>query len=548
MKRSGLVVIALFLLLYILPLGVRPLVIPDETRYAEIPREMLASGDWVVPRLDGLRYFEKPVLGYWLNAAAMTIFGQNSFAARFPSAVAVGFSALFLFALARRFAGGYLAAILTAVAFLTCMEVFALGIFNVLDSALSFFITAAMVSFFYAYTEENSRRERASLALMGVFCGLAFLTKGFLAFAVPVAAIAPFMIWEGRWRELFKIPWVPILFAVLVALPWSILIHLREPSFWHYFFWIEHIHRFASPIGGQHPKPFWFFVPVILGGALPWTALIPAAISGLREMRLRDTLLRFALCWLLFPFLFFSASQGKLGTYILPCFPPLVILLIIGVLRYLERGGKRAFSIGVLVLAVLPAGAAAALLLNQITGFPGFRVYGPGETWKWLLAAAVLLLWTALSVLATRTGDFRRSLVLFCSAPLLLMFTGHFIIPDLSKKRKMPEALLLRQADKIRSDTVLVSENHLVPAVCWFYKRSDVYLLDGSGEFAWGLSYDSAKHRELNHDEFTRLAIKESGKNRLILVTFSSLYDDFRHLLPKPALVDTYGRFVFVQF
>jgi 4-amino-4-deoxy-L-arabinose transferase len=97
MRSSLFAVPVLFLLLYLLPLGARPVVIPDEARYAEIPREMLASRDWVVPRLDGLRYFEKPVLGYWLNALSTALFGQNAFAMRLPSAVSTGLSALCLF-------------------------------------------------------------------------------------------------------------------------------------------------------------------------------------------------------------------------------------------------------------------------------------------------------------------------------------------------------------------------------------------------------------------------------------------------------------------
>ncbi len=105
MRKSCVVIIGIFLFLYILPLGVRPIIIPDESRYAEIPREMIASGDWIVPRLNGLRYFEKPVMGYWLNALSIKLFGENAFAVRFPSASATGLSAFLIFLLIRRFSG-----------------------------------------------------------------------------------------------------------------------------------------------------------------------------------------------------------------------------------------------------------------------------------------------------------------------------------------------------------------------------------------------------------------------------------------------------------
>ena len=104
-KKVTLIVFILFLLIYIVPLNVRPLVIPDETRYAEIGREMVETGDWIAPRLDGLRYFEKPVLGHWLNALSIKMLGENAFAVRLPSALAAGLSAMMLFFLVRRFAG-----------------------------------------------------------------------------------------------------------------------------------------------------------------------------------------------------------------------------------------------------------------------------------------------------------------------------------------------------------------------------------------------------------------------------------------------------------
>ena len=232
MNKASIAVIGLFLALYVAPLGMRPLVAPDETRYGEIPREMLASGDWIVPRLNGLRYFEKPILGYWLNALSIAAFGENAFSIRFPSAVAAGLSALLLFALLRRFAGGYPAGIVGAAVQLTAVLGFVIGIAGVLDSALSCFLTSVMVCFFFAFMEADRRKRAGYLALCGLACGLAFLTKGFLAFAVPVVSIVPFLIWERRWKSMFALALIPAAVAVLVSLPWGILIHLRESDFW----------------------------------------------------------------------------------------------------------------------------------------------------------------------------------------------------------------------------------------------------------------------------------------------------------------------------
>lgn len=190
-----LILAALYLVMYILPLGVRPLAVPDETRYAEIPREMIASGQWAVPHLNGLRYFEKPVLGYWVHAGSLLLFGQNNFAVRLPSALSVGLSALLVYLLtlsalrpertgaaenpdsAAPWSAG-----LAALIFLTSGMVPGIGTFAVLDSLFAFFLTACVAALFLALeAPPRSTREKRLLTLTGLACGLAFLTKGLLA-------------------------------------------------------------------------------------------------------------------------------------------------------------------------------------------------------------------------------------------------------------------------------------------------------------------------------------------------------------------------------
>jgi len=547
-KKSYLVIPGLFLLIYLVPLGVRPIIIPDEFRYAEIAREMISSGDWVVPQLNGLRYFEKPVLGSWLNALAISLFGENAFAIRFPSAMAAGISALLIFLLVQHFAEGYSAGIFAAAVFLTSQEVFGVGTCSVLDTVLTLFVTGSMVSFFFAYRENRPGRKMGLLILVGILCGLAFLTKGFVAFAIPAVAVVPFLIWERRWRELFRLPWVPILAALVVVLPWTVLIHHREPDFWHYFFWTEHIRRFLSPHNSQHSEAFWYFIPVLVGAALPWTVLLPAAVSGVGRARLHHAFIRFAICWFLFPFLFFSFSSGKLATYILPCFPPLAVLMAVGLRYYFEEGKKRAFSGGVLLLAVLIGLASLTLVVSQIAGFPGLVAYGPAETWKWVLGAFGFLAWSALLVLAFKSSDFRRKLGCFCAAPLLFMFVASFLMPDQVKQRIAPGEFLLDHADRIRPDTVIVSDKHLVAAVCWCYKRNDVYLFDAAGELSYGLNYQEARRRLLTVDQLQDLITKASPTGCVILIITQKRYLKYRHLLPKPVFADLDGYFVFAPF
>ncbi|MCJ7808819.1 MAG: phospholipid carrier-dependent glycosyltransferase, partial [Desulfobulbaceae bacterium] len=534
MKKYSVAVIALFLILYILPLGVRPISIPDESRYGEIPREMIASGDWLVPHLNGLRYFEKPVLGYWLNALSITLFGDNAFAIRLTSALSAGISALMIFFLIRRFGGGSRAGILGASAYLTCLLVLALGVLSILDSMLSMFLTGAMVSFFFAHRETIPSKRVAFLALFGLFCGLAFLIKGFLAFAVPFITILPFMFWEGRVKKLIKIAWVPILALLLVTLPWCIMIHLRESDFWNYFFWTEHIKRFISPVAGQHPKPFWYFIPVLAGGSIPWLFLFPAIFSEIKAaVRRKDPLVRFATCWLLFPFLFFSACGGKLVSYILPCFPPLVIILTIGLTDYFEQGKKKAFTICTLSLAGLMGAIAVVLVIDQTINIFGIKGYYGSETWKWAAAAGGFIIWGMVAFFSAVKSDPGKKLALYAIAPLLLLFSGHFILPDQVMEERAPENILLRNRDMVHPETMVITGDHLVHAVCWIYKRNNVYLLEAGGELRYGLERDhSNPSRLLTIKELREIIKRSSGKHRIVLFLKMKNYLKKRDQLP----------------
>lgn len=534
-----------FLALYIALLGVRPLVIPDETRYAEIPREMLASGDWIVPRLNGLRYFEKPPLGYWLNAGSIRLFGENAFAVRLPSAVAVGLTALLLFAWARRFAGDDAAPLLAATVFLLSFEVLAVGTFCVLDSLLSLFTTAAIVTCHFAYTEKTARTRMILLALAGLACGLAFLTKGFLALAVPILVMVPFMLWEGRFKTFLKAPWLPLVVAILVALPWAIMIHWREPDFWRYFFWVEHVNRFISPNGGQHREPFWFYVPILVAGAMPWTALAGPIVVGLKHTSWRHPMVRLAICWVVLPFLFFSACSGKLGTYILSCYPPLAFLIAVGVLRCLGDGDAKGFVIGAWVVSCATSAVLVALLVGLIA-VP--ELSDSVALWKWAVAAAGLLLWIALCRAAIGCKEIHRRLLLYCIGPALFMFSWPLISPAALKAEKAPGAPLLSHAARISDDCVLIAEGGLTAAVCWYYGRNDVHILGRTGEYAYGLSYPDSRHRAIDYEQLTNVITEQRKSGRVVLIIKAQDYAAHEERMPHPSHEETHDGLVWIEY
>ncbi|MFZ2146742.1 MAG: phospholipid carrier-dependent glycosyltransferase [Sedimentisphaerales bacterium] len=548
MRKSGLLLIGFFLLVYVLPLGVRPMVIPDESRYAEISREMLETGGWVVPHLNGLRYFEKPILGHWLHALSIKLMGANAFAIRLPSALSVGLSALMLFLLVCRFTSDTTAAIMAAFVFLTCLEVFCVGTFCVLDSIFSMFIAASIIASFFAFIETRPLKRTIFLVSAGIACGFAFLAKGFLAFVIPTIVIVPFAIWQHQLKELLRFFWLPVIAAVLTALPWGIMIHLKEPDFWHYFFWVEHINRFISPNGGQHPYPFWFYIPVILGGTLPWTTQISGVIYRLRKNLSNDPLLRFSICWFLFPFLFFSICRGKLETYILPCFPPLIVLFTVGLRQEWKTVTAERFNcsdkIGVILIITL----SIALVLTQ-TIISKTKIYRPHEIWKLLFISAGLLAYAVFLIQAGISTNHARKFFFSCMAPIMLIFSAQFVVPDKLIEKKAPIDFLSRYKNRISQNTILVSDNYLTPAVCWSYKRSDVLLLNNAGELTYGLGYDdSSKHRLLDIEQLRELITKDLGKEHAILITSTKQYMEYKQQLPKPVFENIDCGFVFVEF
>jgi 4-amino-4-deoxy-L-arabinose transferase len=558
MKKYALLAIGLFVTVYILPLGVRPLIIPDETRYAEVPREMVASGDWVTPRLDGFRYFEKPVLGYWLTAISTQVFGQTSFAVRLPAALSAGLSALFIFLIVRRCAGGAINAAIAAMMFLTCFLVFGVGTFNVLDSLLSMLLTGAMACFFFASQTDVSRtRLLVYLALLGVFCGMAFLAKGFLALAVPVMIIFPWLLWQRRFIEFLRVSFIPLACALLVALPWALAIHLRQPDFWHYFFWVEHVQRFTTPAEGQHPEGWWYFIPVILGGALPWTALLGCIFTGFRATGFKDPIIRFCLCWLVIPFVFFSLSSGKIATYVLPCFPPLIILAFIGIARYFTID-TRAFCNSTRNFIIIVVILALALIAMQICPMPASvrigkhltaaGIYSPDEAIKLPLLTASLIVCAILLYLSIRATAWHNRLLLCCVAPVLFFAAAPYLLPQQLFDGKAPGHFLAKYASNLPADAPIVTDRYSVSAVCWYLRRNDVYLLGSPGELLHGTSYADSTHRLLTQDQLFSLIVNNQSASPLVLILTQTRWPDAAESLPEPAAVVQDQGFVLARF
>jgi len=549
-RNAILIVLGFFLFLYILPLGVRPIFVDDEARYAEIPREMIANGDWVSPRLNGLRYFEKPVLGYWLNGAFIMLFGENAFAVRLPSALAAGLSALLVFLMlqSRVSKDDKLTAPLGALILLSCFEVIIIGTFATLDTMLAFFLTGAVFFFFFAVTSEpGSRREKGMLAAAGFFTGLAFLTKGFLAFAVPGLTMAGFLIWQRRFKDLLRMAWLPLTVAFLTALPWGIMIHLREPDFWNFFFWNEHVRRFLSD-NAQHHEPFWYFMAIAPGMFLPWTFALPAALSGLRKYSpTQNDLIRFSICWLVLPFLFFSASKGKLITYILPCFPPFAILVGLGLTNYFQKEKKRLFDWGTIGAALIFGFLLLVFLIFNTTNINDINLYS--STGSWLAIAAGTAAMCVLFLMAAGNRQYFWKIIFLGLSPALFFFMLQFNIPDRALQSKDLGTLLEQHTSYVTPETIILAGGNTSRTVCWVFKRDDVYLVGHPHELEYGVNHDERGGRFLfMGSEIAEMINRNRG--RIVLVARKGHYEEMLSSLPEPTALYSSGPkgYVFVKY
>ncbi|RJK61760.1 lipid IV(A) 4-amino-4-deoxy-L-arabinosyltransferase [Serratia marcescens] len=492
LKGSWAIVLAVFFaLVYLIPLNGRLLWQPDETRYAEISREMLQRGDWVVPHLLGLRYFEKPVAGYWFNNISQWLFGENNFAVRFGSVFSTGMTALLVFALAMLMWRNARRASLAALMFLSMVLVFSIGTYSVLDPMISLWLAAAMVSYYLTLKATSVKGKLGAYALLGLACGMGFMTKGFLALAVPVIAVIPIVIQQRRIKDLLCYGPVAIVTATLLSLPWALAIAQREPDFWNYFFWVEHIQRFAED-NAQHKAPFWYYLPVLLAAVLPWLALLPGALlKGWRE-RVQRPELFFLLSWALMPLIFFSIAKGKLPTYILPCMAPLALLMTAYAEDYAATLRARLFKANAWLNGLFGLIGIVALVVLSSGLLPKAHLFTPQEWPKLVLGLIAFGGWLLFALVSVR--DNGRQWRWAAACPVLLCLVIGYAIPQQVTDSKLPQNFARATMAELSDSRYVLSDSvGLAAGLAWELKRSDVLMYSQKGEVAYGLEYPDAR-------------------------------------------------------
>lgn len=369
----------------------RTLIKPDEGRYAEIPREMVASGDWTTPRLNDIKYFEKPPLQYWATAVAYEVFGEHQWTSRLWAGL-TGFFGIFLvwFAGLRLF--GREAAAYSAMLLGSSLLYVLIGHVNTLDMGVTFFISLGIFAFLIAQNEGEAKSQRNWMLLAWSGMALAVLSKGLMGIILPGTAIFIYCIAQRDFSVLKRMHWFAGLAVFfLITAPWFYFVMKANPEFFDKFFIYEHYLRFTTKVHDRY-QPWYYFIPILLSGMLPWTLLMLDALWR----TWRDNILppktfnaaRFLMIWAVFIYVFFSISGSKLPSYLLPMFPALALLMGKRIAEMSTQTLLKKiapvilFGVALLVLA-LNVGKLADTALQKML-YPQYT--------SWLLVSALLLL------------------------------------------------------------------------------------------------------------------------------------------------------------
>ncbi len=493
-----LIILLLSYFFFFFNLGRYSLKEPDEGRYAEIPREMVEQGDYLVPHFNYVRYFEKPPLLYWIVAASYKIGGVSEWSFRFPNALAGLFCVLVVFWAGRRWFSAEVG-LLSAILLMSSFGYFASARIVTTDLLLASLLFAAVVSFY----EFSRDRKSTYLYLFYLFLALATLAKGPIAVLLVGLTILVYLYSVKDLSFLKKLlnPWGLLLYAV-IAMPWFLTMSFHEKGFFDFFFVDQHILRFITK---KHDRsgPIYYFIPVIAAGMLPWSFFIPRAIITLWKSRE----LRLFFIWSAVVFAFFSLSGSKLPPYVLPIFPALSLILgyMFGT-RFSESIHFKK-EIGALVLFFAIAGFAGMLGASGMMQ----KVFGAETQIRSLIAdmkgfttglmvvpaiAAVLFMWKRMRRFS--------SVYYILSCFSLWLVLGIMVNADVIDRVKTSKHVAdLTKLEDNRAP--LLVNYHSFEESIPFYTGKRLYIAGYKGELEMGAEHPDARPYFLDEDAFRTL-------------------------------------------
>lgn len=511
-------------------LGNRALSIPDEGRYVEIPREMVVTGDCITPRLNGVKYFEKPALFYWLEGFSIKLFGLREYTLRLWPALFALVGCLAVYLAGKRLYGRR-SGLIAAVVLATNLLYYGLSRTIILDMPVSVLLTAALLSFLIGMHEVPGLRRRFFLWSFYFFSALAVLTKGLIGILIPGMVVGAWIIILGEWRVL-KTMYFPTGLALflLIAAPWHIMVGRANPEFFHFYFVQEHFLRYLTTMHSRY-RPPWYFIPVILLGLFPWSVFLVQAIkhnlpSTWRERHEhRDSL--FLILWAGLVFLFFSASESKLLPYILPVFPPLALL--IG--RYLSDAWDSRDFPGVRAGYAILLAAQATLGVAMIA-LPFFWRTPDVQALRWYpaLAGCTLLIGAVLTGALARFRGFRLAFAAVAVFAALFLIEVNAAAPRVDTKSIKTLAVTLKP---------LLKPGDEVASYRTYYQDLPVYLerriiaVDWKGELSFGTTVEDTRAWMMDSATFWK---RWAGPETIYLLMEAKNYEVAQALNPHVKL------------
>jgi len=487
-RSAAWILLVLFAIAWFGGLGYRDLNQPDEGRYAEIPREMVASGNWVTPRLDGLKYFEKPPLQYWATAVSYELFGQSNATARLWTALLGFLTVPWVFFLGVRLFDRRTATFAAAITG-SCLIWVALGHINTLDMSVSALLVFGVGALALAQSQRGHPRRVMGWMLLGwAMLAAATLTKGLIGLVLPAGAVVLYTLWQRDWtlwRHLHLVKGLALLVALTA--PWFVLVSRQNPHFLWFFFVHEHLLRYMTHEAHRY-QPWWFFLLLMWVGLLPWVgAGLQAGVRrGLpwRPQGSRFDSERFFWAYGAFMLAFFSASDSKLVPYILPMYP---LWGLLAGRQLSRRPGIRA-DVGFAVAL----GAALLAVAATVTRFakhslPAHLLF---QGRPWLIAAALALFAGAAAAVWWRARGPRAALCLAAGALASFQFLnmGYQVLSPMYSSRDVARAMA-PIADK---GVPLYSVGEYEQALPFYLKRT-LTLVAYQGELSYGIEREPGK-------------------------------------------------------
>lgn len=493
----------IFLLLIILSIffgilaGTRPLSVPDEARYSEIPREMVVTGDYVTPRLNTVKYFEKPALFYWLQAGAIRLFGLSEWAMRLPTLLLGLIGCLVTYATARLLfnrQSGWIASIALA----TSILYFAMAHTITLDMAVSVLITLCLSCFILAIDMPPGLGRKGLLSATYAFAALAMLAKGLVGVLLPGAVIGSWILFCQQWQMITRIQLFSGLGIFLaITVPWHILVQQANAEFFHFYFIEQQFLRYLTLYAKRY-QPDWFFIPILLLGFFPWVAFLFQALRyhwpTSWQQRNEQKKPIFLMLWASIIFLFFSLSKSKLIPYILPVFPPLAML----VGHYIATQLENPLVFRKPFLAILISSALISIVLPAI---PYFEQVNNLNVSRVVLSSMSIILFTGASIAGFYA---RRAAIKTAFAILLASMAGFLILANIAvgavdTRSIKPLAMALKE--KVKPTDEIVSYQHYYQDLPFYFQRQ-VTVVDCRGELEFGMQHQNTSQFMISDANF----------------------------------------------